>query len=158
PDSLEVTTDFCCDGDMKSALLSLFIASSALAGSATWNLNPTSNDWNTPANWTPNTIPDGVDDVATFDSSNQTSVVLNESVQLDQIDFDASASAYTFTCVPFAHFTMEGAGMINNSGVGQTFVTEAIAGMLGVGAVDFFNNASAGDSSITYINGIGDGE
>src|SRR5689334_4578113 len=106
---------------MKSLILSLVIASSALAGSATWNLNPASNDWNSAINWTPNTVPDGVDDVATFGMSNQTSVVLNESVHLDQIDFDASGSSYTFTCVPFAHFTMEGAGMINNSGIGQTF-------------------------------------
>jgi hypothetical protein len=28
-------------------------ASAALAGSATWNLNPTRGDWNTAANWTP---------------------------------------------------------------------------------------------------------
>jgi len=36
-----------------AALLLPFLvpaASTALAGSATWNLNPTSNDWNTAAN------------------------------------------------------------------------------------------------------------
>ena len=32
-------------------------ASVARAGSATWNLNPASGDWNTAANWTPNDRP-----------------------------------------------------------------------------------------------------
>ena len=41
----------------------------AQAGSATWNLNPTSGDWNTAANWMPNTVPDGPNDIATFDVS-----------------------------------------------------------------------------------------
>ena len=34
------------------------------AGSATWNLNPTSSDWNAALNWTPNTVPNGPADVA----------------------------------------------------------------------------------------------
>ena len=63
------------------------------AGSATWNLNPTSGEWNTAANWTPATVPDDPSDVATFGLSNQTSVVLNANVELDQIVFDAGASS-----------------------------------------------------------------
>ena len=140
-------------------VFSCLIAAHSFAGSATWNLNPTSGDWNTATNWTPNTVPNGPADVATFAISNQTSVTLvDEYVHLDRIVFDTNASPFTLTCMPFAHFEMEGAGQINNSGVDQTFVTESIAGMLGAGAVDFYNNASAGDSSITYINGTGDGE
>ena len=38
----------------------------AFAGSATWNSNPVSNDWNTAANWTPATVPNGPEDIATF--------------------------------------------------------------------------------------------
>jgi autotransporter-associated beta strand protein len=41
--------------------------------------------------------------------------------------------------------------MINNSGINQTFVTQVAEGVLGIGVIDFFNNATAG-SSITYIN------
>jgi len=38
--------------------------SEALAGSATWNLNPTNEDWNTAANWTPMTVPAQPSDIA----------------------------------------------------------------------------------------------
>jgi hypothetical protein len=78
------------------------------AGTAPWNLNPTSNDWNTSANWTPNTVPDGVGDVATLGFSNMI--------------FDAGASAYTVT-VPTkgGPFIISGAGVINNSGLDQIF-------------------------------------
>jgi hypothetical protein len=68
------------------------VLSAVYAGSATWNLNPTSGEWNTAANWTPATVPDGPSDVATFGLSNQTSVVLNANVELDQIVFDTGAS------------------------------------------------------------------
>jgi hypothetical protein len=113
-------------------VFSCLIAARSFAGSATWNLNPTSSDWNTATNWTPNTVPNGPADVATFAISNQTSVTLvDEYVHLDRIVFDTNASPFTLTCMPFAHFEMEGAGQINNSGVDQTFVTESIAGSWG---------------------------
>ena len=51
----------------SATLLALFLiltSQSATAGSATWNLNPTSNDWNTAANWTPMTVPNGPSDEA----------------------------------------------------------------------------------------------
>ena len=54
---------------MKTKLLitlSLTVVTHAYAGSATWNLNPTSSDWNTATNWTPATVPNGPTDVATF--------------------------------------------------------------------------------------------
>lgn len=38
----------------------------AHADSTTWDLNPTSGDWNTAANWTPTTVPNGPTDIATF--------------------------------------------------------------------------------------------
>src|SRR6266446_2574459 len=37
----------------------LSVATGAFGGSATWNLNPTSGDWNTATNWTPETVPNG---------------------------------------------------------------------------------------------------
>src|SRR5947208_15938786 len=55
----------------------LSAASSAFAGSATWNLNPTSGDWNTATNWTPATVPNGPNDTATFDVSNITDVFVS---------------------------------------------------------------------------------
>ena len=51
-------------------LLLLIPNATAHAGSATWNLNPTSDDWNTADNWTPNTVPNDPADIATFGLSN----------------------------------------------------------------------------------------
>ena len=45
-------------GILPLCLLLLGVQSSR-ADSATWNLNATSGDWKTPANWTPNTVPMG---------------------------------------------------------------------------------------------------
>ena len=35
------------------------VSNSVRAGSATWDLNPGSGDWNTATNWTPATVPNG---------------------------------------------------------------------------------------------------
>src|SRR5438045_7147656 len=69
------------------------VLSAVYAGSATWNLNATSGEWNTAANWTPTNVRRGASCVATFGLSNQTSVVLNANVELDQIGFDAEANS-----------------------------------------------------------------
>jgi hypothetical protein len=53
-------------------ILSLTLALHAYAGSATWLSSPLSSDWNTAANWMPNTVPNGPADVASFDVSNTT--------------------------------------------------------------------------------------
>src|SRR5688572_987474 len=52
--------------------------SRVFAGSATWNLDPTSNVWNTNSNWTPATgYPNGPADTATFGLSNTASISLS---------------------------------------------------------------------------------
>ena len=55
-------------------LVLIFSLQTARAGSATWNLNPTSNDWYTAANWTPATVPNDPSDIATLDVSNVTAL------------------------------------------------------------------------------------
>jgi hypothetical protein len=57
------------------------------AGSATWDVNPTSNDWNTPSNWTPQTVPNGQMDVATFDFSTVTGISVASPIVVDSIVF-----------------------------------------------------------------------
>jgi hypothetical protein len=76
-------------------LLLLIPNAPAQAGSATWNLNPTSGDWNTAANWTPATVPNGADDVATFATSDITSVDFSGFTTLFGIDFGPGADAFT---------------------------------------------------------------
>jgi hypothetical protein len=117
------------------------IAKDAMAGSATWGLKPTSNDWNTAANWTPETVPDGPTDIATFDVSNVTDVTVSDYVLLDSMVFNSGASAYNITF----QGALEGTGVINNSGVIQN-----IDSVLGSG-IGFSANATAGNA-ITYTN------
>jgi autotransporter-associated beta strand protein len=121
------------------------IAKGAMAGSATWDLNPTTNDWNTAANWTPQTVPDQSTDVATFDASNVSTVSVGTYFSLDSIVFNPGASAYTFIISenPSGDITFSGAGIINNSGVTQSFQT--------FNGVDFAGTATAGND-VVFIN------
>src|SRR5438552_13164522 len=84
----------------------------AYADSATWNLNPTSGDWNTAANWTPPTVPDGSTDVATFDLSNTPGVSLSATTRLDSIIFNPAPTSNT-TVPPFK-LTLNGLVIIIN--------------------------------------------
>src|SRR5881275_496489 len=75
----------------------LSAASTAFAGSATWNLNPTSGDWNTATNWTPATVPNGSADTATFAVSNTTAISISANTTVDGITFAPGASSFTVT-------------------------------------------------------------
>ena len=125
PDYLEIASAFCCDRGMKRlfpvfCLFSCLIAAHSFAGSATWNLDPTSGDWNTADNWTPASVPNGPDNVATFGVSNQTDVTISKATILSELIFNPGASAYTITNEK--SFTISGAGITNNSGIVQNFV------------------------------------
>src|SRR5437016_11554387 len=85
------------------------------AGSATWNLNPTSGDWNTAVNWTPATVPNGPSDTATFAVSNTTAISVSASTEVNAIVFDPAASGFTITDSASRLLTISGAGIINNS-------------------------------------------
>src|SRR5690349_13760029 len=70
----------------------------APAGSATWNLNPSSGNWNTAANWTPATVPNSPSDVATFGVSNTTNITLSQFNSINaNVVFNPGASAFTIT-------------------------------------------------------------
>ena len=114
------------------------------AGSATWNLNPTTGDWNIAANWTPATVPNGVSDIATFGMSNATHVLLSATTDLDSIIFGNTASAYSLMVNPPAiALTFYGAGVVNNSGLVQNI--SASEGVI------FRNSASAGEM-LNYVS------
>ena len=112
------------------------LANAVFAGSATWNLNPTSTDWNTAANWTPETVPNDYSDVATFDVSNVTDVSAAAGIQLSGITFNADASAYTITILG----NVWGSGITNNSGVTQNIVVPD--------GMSFQNTATAGSDVV----------
>jgi autotransporter-associated beta strand protein len=148
--------------NIKLLVLSLILpfALDAQAGSATWNLNPASGDWNTATNWSPNTVPNGPSDVATFADSNQTDVSLSAVTEIDSIVFNPGARSFTITNAPFHEFTISGAGIINNSGVTQHFISDKGSGSFGDRAdspafpsITFTNNATAGSNTTFTING-----
>lgn len=134
---------------LLSALFSPWIAISAFAGSATWNLDPANGDWNMAANWTPETVPNGPGDVATFDQSDSTAVTLSQSVKVDSIIFAAGGSAFTIS-TGLKTLTISGAGVINNSQLPQNFTVAATPGF-----IQFINSANAGDATYTQTGESG---
>src|SRR5262249_45709223 len=117
----------------------------ALAGSATWNLSPGTEDWNTAANWTPATVPNGASDIATFGKSNKLSVSLSANTEIDSITFDSGAGAYSLGTGDASTLTLSGSGIVNNSGLKQTIAAEA--GPSSYGLVVLKGSASAGNST-----------
>ena len=62
-------------GFLLACVLPFFMA---VAGDATWNLNPADNVWHNPTNWTPATVPNSRSDTATFGVSNTTRVKISK--------------------------------------------------------------------------------
>jgi len=62
-----------------SALILMLCIQASDAGSAIWDHNPGSSDWNTATNWTPATVPNGPSDTAFFDLSNTTALSIASS-------------------------------------------------------------------------------
>jgi autotransporter-associated beta strand protein len=123
----------------------------ACAGSAIWQTNPSSGDWNDPNNWVPNTVPNGRADRATFISSSITGVELSTDINLDRIVFQPGASAYTISTAinTSANLSFGGAGIVNNSAVEQNFVINEY------GAFYFRHNATAGNAIFTTYSVTG---
>jgi autotransporter-associated beta strand protein len=172
-----------------TAFLSFFVLFLAIqstrAGSATWSSNPPDNLWGDSANWTPPTVPDGMNDTATFTTSAVTTLYTTSEdgpIAISEIDFSPGASAFNITPQGGSGFTFEGAGVINESGITQnflcegfpssvtlTFLNEASAGDLNffslpggtpgdngfIGFLYFFNSANAGSSSFSLGGGVG---
>jgi autotransporter-associated beta strand protein len=129
------------------------------AGSATWDLNPVSGDWNTAANWTPATVPN---DTATFGFSMSTNVSISAGAQVSSIFFTSAAtSSYTITVpsnVSFPNFlAFSGVGIANNSGRTQNFIANGATADFASGArggtISFNNSSAAGNATFTLDGG-----
>jgi autotransporter-associated beta strand protein len=132
-------------------LLLMFCSHASFAGSATWDLDPGSGDWNTAANWTPATAPNGSADMATVGLSNTAHVSISANTKVNGITFTPTATnPYTITASPDVTLTLSGTGITNNSGVTQNFVT-AVDATGSVGKIVFSNNASAG-TNVGFLN------
>jgi autotransporter-associated beta strand protein len=124
-------------------LVLMFTFQSARAGSATWKQSPGNSDWNTASNWNPRMVPNGSSDTATFAVSNFSDISFSAATEVDGIIFNPGASSYTIS-VPegIGAISISGAGITDNSGVSQTFVT----GVGGYSYILFSNNSTAGDA------------
>jgi autotransporter-associated beta strand protein len=139
---------------VAAALLYLAAQRPCLAGSATWSINPTDGDWNTAANWMPNTVPNSPSDVATFGASSVTSLTISYGsiINLDSAVFNSGAPSYTFT-LDVSNLFLNGAGFVNQSNSIQS-INIPEQGTL-VGAMFFQNSASAGDmTSYSTVGGL----
>lgn len=139
---------------IKTKVLVILIVSSLVivngyAGSATWNLNPTTDQWHDPTNWTPSSVPNGRNDIATFDVSNTIDILIRRNTNLDAIIFNPGASSYMIATN--RDLNLGGAGVVNNSGVEQDFVILTEVGKI------FRNSASAG-ADVHYSVRSGAGE
>ncbi len=125
------------------ALLSLLGATSAQAGGATWLLDPADDNWSNPGNWMPNTVPNSSVDIATFDASNTSAILVVDPIEVDSLVFTAEASPFTVTASATSLTIFGPAGVVNNSGL----VQEIVAGIPGEsigGTIQFMGDSTAG--------------
>src|SRR5262245_37570400 len=99
---------------------SCLVAVHSFAGSATWSSNPVSNDWYTPENWIPATVPNGPNDIATIGPSTITAIVIPEQsvTVLDSVIFQTSAD---IALANGARLAFEGAGALANGVTASIF-------------------------------------
>ncbi len=146
-------------GRLAVPFMALLLASPATqAGSATWQLAPVGNDWNSASNWMPNTVPNGPSDVATFEVSNQTGVSITAPTRISQLVFGSGASAFKITAEPTSQglaetLILSGAGISNESGLLQNFVATTLTGSTFIGRIAFENSATAGDGTAFSVQG-----
>ena len=151
-------------GLLLSAFVFLANNQPILAGSATWSANPPTNFWHRPTNWTPMTVPNGPNDTATFQTSNQTNILISANTEVNRITFSPGANNFSFTSATGTTLTISGSGMDNDSPTIQAFIilghlafiNAANAGTLANistgnnASITFSNSASAG--SVTFVN------
>ncbi len=125
---------------LSAAVLLLCIATS-YAGSATWDANPENTDWNNPANWTPQTVPNGPNDTATFEITSQGGISISANTEVNGLIFNPSTHSFVF--LTSSGFTISGSGVVNNSGHIESFI----------GSVVFTNSSGAGNELVNYSNG-----
>jgi autotransporter-associated beta strand repeat len=128
--------------------------------SAQWDLDPISGDWNTAANWTPATVPNGPADTATFALSNTTDVSISADTEVNGIMFTPAATNPYFITIDFEPtLTLNGTGITNNSGIEQRLEVDGLlqfsnsstagsASILNLGGTSFFNTSTAGSANI----------
>ena len=116
----------------------------ALAVDATWLDNPSTNIWNSGANWSGGTAPVNPVDTATFAASTQTSPTVSADIVIDSITFVRGASAFSIQVPATLKLTLQGVGIVNNSGIGQAINNSGF-----LRTSEFSGTSSAANATIT---------
>lgn len=124
---------------LAAAFLFAVSPSAVRSQDATWALHPVDTYWNNPANWSPQTVPDGV---ATFGTSDQTEIDVSDLLTgVDTLVFSPGADAFTIRSLPGSSFLFEGSG-INNTSTAMQTVTVAHATDGTGGSLQFLANST----------------
>lgn len=139
-------------------LLALLSPGLIRAQTATWTGNPTTEFWNTPANWSGGTVPNSPTAQAVFNTSPLTALWFTASVEVDSLIFNSGGTTFGLYAPASPGLTISGAGVVNNSGRPQYFITTGL-GINAPGTVTFTNSASAGTQTVfeNYDSGYGPG-
>ena len=131
-----------------SCSLTFLVPTVTYAISAQWDLDPMSGDWNTAANWTPDEVPNGPADIATFGLSHTTDVSISANTEVNSIIFTpAATNPYTITVNDGVTLTLSGTGITNNSGGAQEFVVGSFDNTEPA-QIHFTHGATAGNATI----------
>ncbi len=122
--------------------------------SSIWNQHATSTTWNDPSNWTGDTVPT---ETAQFGPSSQTTIGFapSSAASVQSIIFAADAPAYTFLITalePAPALIIDGAGIVNNSPLVQSFVVASFGGYYQP-QLKFAATATAGSEMVLYQAG-----
>jgi len=85
----------------------------------TWSLTPTTGDWDTPANWDPEGVPDAYNEQAVFGASSVTNITSSTFKILRSVQFEAGAGQYIINAS--ASIDLDDEGVFNDSGITQIF-------------------------------------
>ena len=99
-----------------------FSVGTSRAGSGIWKAEPEDGNWNNPANWSCNCVPENAD-AASFGASNVTEISLSALVRLSSLTFQTTASAYTITLPAATSLNIFGGSIDNGSLLIQQFHT-----------------------------------
>ena len=138
-------------GHFRSAALALaLLCTGAVSASAqTWLTTGNSGTFNTAANWTnPASVP-GSSSVATFGTSNATTVTMGSDESVAGVTFNVGASAYTFT--GNNTLTLGSNGIVNVSGSLQVFALNHLN--LGTGTTIMTGSGSPATTGNVNISG-----
>lgn len=141
----------------RLAILLALVCSSidAFAGSATWKASPVSSDWDASANWTPRTVPNSIDDIATFNTSTITQITFSSGAVVGGIIFNPGASPFSINVYGpgIPNLMFYGSGVSNNSGITQQIVVSKDATSMSGGV--YFNGSALAGVNTTYTNSGG---